>query len=144
MKSRAVPIVKSMIIQTLKKLTEDSDFFKDRIPAFILMGLKNLHLRIKFSSGEAEEILQSIMEDSGIRCPDAIDLIDFIGFAMSYGPFLDAYDNMPFVTALVDTLKEVGVAKVEFGLTHRLFTAGCQMKTEGVKEIFELTMNGMV
>jgi hypothetical protein len=139
----ALPLVRGMIIDTIKLMAKRIDALDDRIPAFILMSLKGLHMRLKLNMCDADEMLKGLLSSVGMRIPDIIDLIDTIGHLMNNSPMLDSYDNMPFLARLIDTINDVGIANIEFGITGKLFTASCQIKTEGVKDVFDMIMTGM-
>lgn len=140
---RAVPFIRRMIWKALKPLIEKLKEQNNKLAIFLLAGIKAFHLRLKFQLGEAEQFLEALLADSGFVFPDVVDLIDALGFGLSGGSLLAAYDNMPFVRYFIDTLKEVGVAKVEFGITQHLFTAAFQVQTSGIRELFDMVLKGM-
>lgn len=76
--------------------------------------------------------------------PDVLDLIDELGVLFERSHVIREYDNKPFVRDFIDALHDYANANIELGLTCDSFTLSGSIQTEGLKELFDHIMTGMV
>ena len=150
--SAAIPSIKLLLVQLLKALdiirinnddSSDEGPAKDMLPVFLIAGLKSLQMRLKLNLGDAQEFLESLLQDNRIKFGDVVDLIDQVGVAMENSEFLNWYDNVPWIHEFINAFRELAFADVEIGLTHKSFSTSIRAETSGIRELFEAAMQGM-
>lgn len=113
-----------------------------RIENFVVKALKGFQLRVKLSADETYSLLKTNFE--GVELPDAVDLVDELGLMANELDWFKMYDEMPFVKDFVDALHDFAHCDIEMGYTSEQRTFSFSFHTKGIKEIFDLIMQGCV
>jgi len=114
----------------------------EKLLLFLILSFKGMNFRMKMSE---DDIMKMIHDVIGLSTPlpDAVDLVDELGMAVSKTGLIEHYDNIPFIRRLVDALHDMGRCSFEFGITNEDINLSFQFDTQGVKEVFDLIMAGM-
>ena len=134
------------IYKELQKPSKQFDLLQaldQKLLRFAAFALNGISLRVNLS----EEETFNLFLDSFPRTanwPDALDLIDELGVLVERMRLIREYDNTPFFRAFIDALHDYAKANIEVGLTCESFTLSGSFQTEGLKELFDHIMTGMV
>ena len=110
-----------------------------------LMGIsfKGIDLKLALSNEETFEMFKPMIPGNLVNL-DCVDLIDLIGSLVIEKSFIKHYDDTPFIREFIDALHDHAKANIEVGLTCDSFTLSGSFQTEGLKELFDHIMAGMV
>lgn len=102
-----------------------------------------MSLRVNLSDEETFKLFLDSFPRTA-NWPDVLDLIDELGVLFERSHVIREYDNKPFVRDFIDALHDYANANIELGLTCDSFTLSGSIQTEGLKELFDHIMTGMV
>lgn len=105
------------------------------------MAFKGAQIRVKLSEDETYKIAKEGLIK--VPLPDAADLVDEIGSWLSTSRIIEYYDNVPYIRQFIDALHDLAKADIEIGITTENVTFSLCFFTEGLKELFDLIMQGM-
>lgn len=115
--------------------------FSDKTFRFITLAFRGLQMRMKLADELTYNLVKDLLHD--VPIPDGVDLVDAVGKSMSESNFIGQYDNVPFIREFIDALHDFGKADFEFGIHSEAFTFSFGGFTEGIKELFDLVIQGM-
>lgn len=138
-KKTALPQIRSLVYETLHQ--DNNQLSSDKFLAFIMMAFKGFAMRVKLSEEETLRMVKEYFE--GRALPDGADLVDEIGSLLSTSRLIEYYDNVPFIREFIDGLHKYARCNIELGMHIQSTTASFHFSTEGVKELFDLIMEGM-
>lgn len=100
--------------------------------------------KMKLSQEKTFNIVMEFLNKMNPDIPDGADLVDAVGDLCDQSGLLRAYsDEIPAFRSLVDCLSEEGLCQATVGLYHPSVSVEASVKTEGIKELFELVRSGV-
>jgi hypothetical protein len=115
----------------------------DKLLRFAAFSLNGISMRLNLSEEETYKLFLDSFPRTA-NWPDAVDLIDELGILAERARMIREYDNKPFFREFIDALHDYAKANIELGLTCESFTLSGSFQTEGLKELFDHIMTGMV
>ncbi len=135
---RGVSALRKMITSIISDL---DGALSDQTYKFMALAFKGLQMRLRMTDDETYHMVKEHF--SNVALPDGIDLVDAIGKYLSDSRIIEYYDNVPYIREFIDALHEYAKADIEIGVHGEKFTCSIGGFTEGIKELFDLVLQGM-
>lgn len=138
---RAMSVVKKFLSNYVKE--NSHQLGDEKTLKFLLLAIRGIQMRIKMSPEQTYKILKEQVYGKDIFAADAIDLIDEIGLFLSESRFIDYYDNIPFIQEFINSVHAYAWSDIEIGISSPKFTISSSIQTSGIKNLFDLVIQGM-
>lgn len=111
---------------------------------FMLLAFNSCQFRMRLSPEKTFNMVMDFLNQKNPDVPDGADLVDEVGLALDGSGTLNAYYELPFFRNFVDSIKEYALCDVEVGFHSIPLNASMKFQTEGIKELWEHVLDGMV
>jgi EF-hand domain pair len=123
----------------------EARILNDKALYFMYLCFRSGSGKLKLSSDDTYELFMDFLNKNNPNIPDGADLVDFLGELYGESHFHDSVLGLPPLRTLWEAIKEHGKCVADAGY----FIPGhcsiiASIKTEGIKELFELVEAGMV
>jgi hypothetical protein len=111
---------------------------------FSFLAFNSCVFKMKLSQAKTFNMVMEFLNQVNPDIPDGADLVDELGTFIDRIDGFNAYSGFPPFRNLVDTVKEHGLCEVEGGLVNPVLNLALKVQTEGIKELIDLVLGGMV